>query len=227
MQYLYDPHTHTSEVSRCGRLSAGEVIDLYHARRYAGIAVTDHLHEAYVSSLACKDDWQACVTAYMQGYCASRKAAEKYDMDVIFGAEIRFPQNDRDYLLYGIDEEFLRKNPYPFRLGLPAFYEKFGKDILIIQAHPYRGYEEIGERIQTEYLHGLEVLNCNPRHDSQNGRAARLQHDNPRLIGICGSDTHRPGDEARAAVVLPERAADSFAFARALKGRDFTLQSFC
>ena len=109
MEYLYDPHTHTAEVSPCGRIGAQEVIDLYHANGYAGIAVTDHLHEEYISSLPFHDDWQACVSAYMEGYRLAVSRAEKFGMDVVFGAEIRFPENDRDYLLYGIDEAFLRR----------------------------------------------------------------------------------------------------------------------
>lgn len=227
MKYLYDPHTHTSEVSRCGHLSAAEVIQLYHDHQFSGIAVTDHLHETYISSLDCRDDWQACVTAYMQGYYASKKAAEAFDMDVIFGIEIRFPKNDRDYLVYGIDEDFLRKNPYLYRMGLAEFFKRFGDETLIIQAHPYRGYEAIGERIEVEYLHGLELFNGNPRHDNQNDRAAELQKQHPRLIGTYGSDTHRPGDEARAAVVLPRRVADSFAFAEAIESRQFEVKAFC
>ena len=125
MEYLYDPHTHTKEVSRCGWMPAQEVVSLYHARGYTGIAVTDHLHEGYIFSLACRDDWQACVSVYMSGYHRSRQKALDYGMDVIFGAEIRFPENDRDYLIYGIDEDFLRRNPYLHRLGHQAFYEKF------------------------------------------------------------------------------------------------------
>ncbi|MHC1787699.1 MAG: PHP domain-containing protein [Christensenellales bacterium] len=224
MEYLYDPHTHTAEVSPCGRIRAAEVIGMYHAHGYAGIVVTDHLHEEYISSLPCRDDWQACVDAYMAGYRLAVQEAEKCGMDALFGAEIRFPENNRDYLLYGIDEAFLRRNPYPHRLDHRTFFERFGHEILIIQAHPYRDFDEGSEEIYVDCIHGIEVINCNPRHDSQNHRAAALQKDVPGLLGICGSDTHRPGDEARAAIVFPRRVQDSFGFKAAVEGGDYLLR---
>lgn len=224
MEYLYDPHTHTAEVSPCGRIGAQEVIDLYHANGYAGIAVTDHLHEEYISSLPFRDDWQACVSAYMEGYRLAVSRARKYGMDVIFGAEIRFPENDRDYLLYGIDEAFLRRNPYPHRLSHQAFFERFGQEILIIQAHPFRDFDAKGEDIYSDCIHGVEIINCNKRHDNQNWKARELCEKIPRLYRLCGSDTHRPGDEARAAIVFKHRIHDSYAYKAAVESEEYELR---
>lgn len=224
MEYLYDPHTHTAEVSQCGRISAADVVDEYHRRGYTGIAVTDHLHEDYISSLSCRGDWQECVSAYIAGYHLALTRAERYGMDVIFGAEIRFPENERDYLLYGIDEAFLRRNPYLHRLSHRAFFERFGKEILIIQAHPYRDFDLVGEEIYTDSIHGVEVINCNKRHDNQNERAAKLCEDVPGLLRLCGSDTHRPGDEARAAIVFKRRVHDSYSFKAAVESGEYELR---
>ena len=212
MEYLYDPHTHTAEVSRCSRLGASEVIELYRRQGFAGIAVTDHLHEEYIASLDCRDDWQACVSAYLEGYRRAMDSARKYGMDVILGAEIRFLENERDYLVYGIDEAFLRRNPYLYRLGCQAFFGRFSGETLIIQAHPFRDFDQADGDIATGCVHGLEVLNRSPRHDSQNERAAELRNRHPELAALCGSDTHRPGDEARAAMVFKRRVRDSRAF---------------
>ena len=49
--YLYDPHTHTAETSRCGKLPAAEVVERYARSGFAGLAVTDHLHPEYLSAL--------------------------------------------------------------------------------------------------------------------------------------------------------------------------------
>ena len=224
MEYLYDPHTHTAQVSQCGRLDAAELVSRYHDRGYQGIAVTDHLHEDYVSSLDCRDDWQACVTKYLKGYQLARKTARRYGMDVILGAELRFPESERDFLVYGIDEGFLRKNPYLYRMGLKAFYEMFQNEVLIIHAHPFRDFNQRNGAIKIEWVQGLETLNCNPRHDSHNERAEELCENHPRLLRMSGSDTHRPGDEARAALVLSRRVRDSFEFKLAVQSRDYQLR---
>ena len=34
--FLYDPHTHTSETSRCGHLPAAEVVDRYVKQGFTG-----------------------------------------------------------------------------------------------------------------------------------------------------------------------------------------------
>lgn len=226
MEYLYDPHTHTKEVSRCGWMPAQDVLRLYHRLGYAGIAVTDHLHEGYISSLDCRDDWQACVSDYMQGYQLSRDLAKRLDMDVIFGAEIRFPQNDRDFLIYGIDEAFLRRNPYLHRMSQMTFYEKFKDEVLMIQAHPYRDFDRVGEDIHVAWLHGLETLNANNRHDSRNDLASALCRQNPDLAAVCGSDTHRPGDEAQVAMVFRSRVRDSFQYKKAVLSGEYSFRSF-
>ena len=44
--YLYDPHTHTSETSKCGHLPAAEVVERYVKNGFSGLVVTDHLHPA-------------------------------------------------------------------------------------------------------------------------------------------------------------------------------------
>lgn len=224
MEYLYDPHTHTAQVSKCGRLDAAELVRLYHARGYAGIAVTDHMHEDYISSLDCRDDWQACVNKYMQGYRLAVQTAKIYGMDIILGAELRFPENERDFLIYGIDEDFLRRNPYLYRMGHKAFYERFNNELLIIHAHPFRDFDQKQGEIKSNWVHGLETLNCNQRHESHNELAEELCRRNPRLLRLCGSDTHRPGDEARAAIVFNCRVRDSFEYKSAVESGKYQLR---
>ncbi|MDA6864799.1 hypothetical protein OSL55_27745, partial [Escherichia coli] len=75
---------------------------------------------------------------YLSGYKASKKRGDELGFDVILGAELRFPQNDNDYLVYGIDEDWLRSNPYMCCTSAREFYEKFHNEVLIIHAHPYR-----------------------------------------------------------------------------------------
>ena len=215
----FELHVHTAETSKCGIISAPELVRAYKNCGYDGIVVTDHLHESYISLQNCRDDWQECVTRYLFGYQEAKRAGEKIGLQVALGAELRFPENDSDYLLYGIDETFLRENPYLFRTDHAAFFQKFGDQILIIQAHPYRNCDEVF----SDSVHGLEIVNCNPRHNSRNERALKLAQENPRLIRVCGSDAHRPGDEGRAAVLLEGDVRDSFDVKRVLESGRFRL----
>ena len=136
--YLYDPHTHTAETSKCGHLPAADVVERYVKHGFSGLVVTDHLHPEYLSRIDTEHDWQKAMDHYLSGYKASKKRGDELGFDVILGAELHFPQNDNDYLVYGIDEDWLRSNPYMCCTSAREFYEKFHNEVLIIHAHPYR-----------------------------------------------------------------------------------------
>ncbi|MEL7602683.1 MAG: histidinol phosphatase [Bacillota bacterium] len=219
--FLYDPHVHTKETSRCGWIPAATLVELYHEHKYAGIVVTDHMHETYISLLDCSDDWDACVDSFLTGYRLAKQRADELDMDVILGMELRFPENNNDYLVYGIDEAFLRRNPYMYRMGHSAFYQTFKDEVLIIQAHPFR---DENSTVFFDSVHGLEIINCSPRHDNFNDRALESSTRYPDLLRSCSSDAHRPGDEARAALAFNRRIRDSFAFRRAMQEHACSMQ---
>ena len=122
--YLYDPHTHTAETSKCGHLPAADVVERYVKHGFSGLVVTDHLHPEYLSRIDTEHDWQKAMDHYLSGYKASKKRGDELGFDVILGAELRFPQNDNDYLVYGIDEDWLRSNPYMCCTSAREFYEK-------------------------------------------------------------------------------------------------------
>jgi len=158
--YRYDPHTHTSETSKCGHLPAAEVVERYVKNGFSGLVVTDHLHPEYLSRIDTEHDWQKAMDHYLTGYKASKKRGDELGFDVILGAELRFPENDNDYLVYGIDEDWLRSHPYMCCTSAREFYEKFHNDVLIIHAHPYR---DGNLTVFEDAVHGSEIINGNPR----------------------------------------------------------------
>ena len=218
--YLYDPHTHTSETSRCGKMPAAEVVDRYVKNGFTGLVVTDHLHPEYLNRIDTEHNWDAVMDHFLSGYHASKKRGDEVGLDVILGAELRFPENDNDYLVYGIDEQWLRSNPYICCMSAQEFFDKYHDEVLIIHAHPFR---ENSAPVQETAVHGAEVVNSNPRHDNSNERALALSRLHPEWYRTAGSDTHRVGDEACAGIILPERVKDSFAFKRAIESRQFQL----
>ena len=181
--YLYDPHTHTSETSKCGHLPAAEVVERYVKNGFSGLVVTDHLHPEYLSRIDTEHDWQKAMDHYLTGYKASKKRGDELGFDVILGAELRFPENDNDYLVYGIDEDWLRSHPYMCCTSAREFYEKFHNDVLIIHAHPYR---DGNLTVFEDAVHGSEIINGNPRHDNHNDLALELCLRHPDFYRLAG-----------------------------------------
>ena len=219
-QYLYDPHTHTKETSQCGRLPAADVVDRYVRNGFAGLVVTDHLHPEYLSRIDTEHNWDKVIDHYLSGYRAAKVRGDQVGLHVILGAELRFPENDNDYLVYGIDEQWLRSNPYVCCMSAREFYEKFHHQLLIIHAHPYRnGNMTVFE----DAVHGTELINAHPRHENHNDLALELCRRHPDYYRLAGSDTHESGDEARAGVLLPAPVTDSFAYKHMIETHQFQL----
>lgn len=220
--YLYDPHTHTSETSACGYIPAAEVVDQYRRNGFTGFAVTDHLHAEYVFRNDYEHDWNRLMDHYLRGYKAAKARGDEVGVDVILGAEMRFPENDNDYLVYGIDEAWLRSHPYVCYMSAQEFYDKYHDEVLIIQAHPYRGGNTT---VFESAIHGCEIINAHPRHQNHNDLALALSRRHPEYYRLAGSDTHEYGDECRAGVILPERVKDSYAYREMIMARQFRLWS--
>ena len=102
----YEMHLHTMETSRCGHVRAVDQVRAYHKLGYQGICVTDHLHNTYIELMDCHDDWHECIRRYLYGYQLAKAEGQRLGMDVIFAVELRFPENESDYLIYGIDEQW-------------------------------------------------------------------------------------------------------------------------
>ena len=168
--------------------------------------MTDHLHKAKIEYFNVGADWNAIIDRYLMGYRAAKAAGESMGMDIIFGVELRFPENDSDYLIYGIDEQWLYDHPWITDMDHQSFFDRFKDEVLIIHAHPYRNCDEVFYNC----VHGIEIVNCNPRHDSRNALALKLAKENPHLYRTVGSDAHQIGDEGRAATLVEGRIRDSY-----------------
>jgi len=203
--YKYDTHVHTSEVSYCGKVPAEEAVRLYKDAGYDGIVITDHFFDLYFEALG-DISWNEKIDCYLEGYRTACEAGKAIGLKVLLGMEIRFPENINDYLVFGIDEEFLRKNRELYRLGLRKFRALTkDKGIMIFQAHPFRSGMVLAP---PELLDGIEVYNGNPRHDSRNDMAYGYEQKNGLLMSS-GSDFHHTVDLARGGIITSERINDS------------------
>ncbi len=209
--YLYDVHVHTSETSLCGKVDAKTLVHMYKNAGYHGLVITDHFHGDYFNTLA--GSWKDRVNEYLRGYRIALQEGRKTGINVILGIELRFEENYNDYLIYGIDEDFLFKNEYLYRMNIKTFHDYVRETpVLIYQAHPFRAAVFLEK---PEYLDGIEVYNGNPRHESRNEKAAEYAKKHS-LKMISGSDFHQVMDLARGGIVLPEAPKDSMELANML-----------
>ena len=136
MSYLYETHLHTCQASACGRVNGEDYIPYMMKKGYAGIIVTDHF---FNGNTCVPEDlpWKERVEIYCSGYERALKAAEGKDLNVMFGVEFNFWKDE--YLIYGIDKEWLLNNECIMEMTRHELLEAVHKaGGIMIQAHPYR-----------------------------------------------------------------------------------------
>lgn len=203
-------HFHTKETSPCGKVPARLGVQAMKNAGYEGIVITDHFSQEIFDKY---EKWDQVLEEFLRGYRAALVAGSQLGIRIYLGMEIRFPENLNDFLVYGVTEEFLRENPWSYRLNLETFSklaQKWG--LFLVQAHPFRDgcFPE-----SPEYLQGAEVFNANPRHNSNNSRSlewAREHH----LVETVGSDYHRDGDLYEKGFELLQLPKDEKGLAQAL-----------
>ncbi len=216
-EYKYEIHAHTKEVSSCGHVHSAEAVRMHKDAGYQGIVFTDHFNEEYFGRIR-PMEWEEMIDAYLEGYRSALSEAASLDMDVLWGLELRFTENDNDYLVYGFDDSYLKSLVNLHEMGIHAFMDEVaGKEgILVYQAHPFRDGCSLVDPLVVD---GLEIHNGNPRHDSRNILAAEIARENNMYV-ISGSDFHRPGDLATGGIILPERVRTNAEFVSAIKTLD-------
>ena len=181
---------------------------------YQGIVFTDHFNQEYFNRLG-DLNWEDMIDCYLEGFRCARRDADSLDMDVLWGLELRFTENDNDYLVYGLEEDVLKSLRFVHKTSIRSFMDqlKDTEDILVYQAHPFRDGCSLVDPLIVD---GLEIHNGNPRHDSRDALAAEIARENNLLV-ISGSDFHRPGDLDTGGIFLPERVSSIKEFVKQLK----------
>lgn len=136
MAYLYETHLHTSQSSSCGVSRGRDYIQKYLDLGYSGIIVTDHFFRGNCA-VNRANTWEKWVQKFCHGYEDAWEEGERRGLDVFFGWEETFEGDD--YLIYGLDKEWLLKHPEVRRwTRREQFTEvrKYGG--CVVQAHPFR-----------------------------------------------------------------------------------------
>lgn len=156
--YLYETHMHTSQGSACGSNTGAEMARAAKEYGYTGIIITDHFvygNTAVDRSLP----WTEWVDRFCEGYYDAKRTGDAIGLQVFFGWESSY--NAMEFLIYGLTPEWLRNHPEIRDCSVREQYNMIhGDGGIVIQAHPFREADYIGEKIQyPDDVDGVEVLN--------------------------------------------------------------------
>lgn len=218
--FRIEMHAHTRPVSPCSEVSAEELAEIYSGKGYDAIVLTNH----YILHLLSGMDKEAAIDYYISAYDELKAACEKHGIKVLLGAEIRFTENNNDYLMYGVDREILSVAYDYFTRGLEAYRTEVAlSESVFLQAHPFRNGMILAN---PDLLDGIETFNLHPGHNSRIGVAAKYAKEHGFSVKTAGSDFHHPGQnhECVGAIRTKVLPKDSFELAKILKSGDYLLE---
>ena len=157
--YLYETHLHTLEGSACAHYTAKEMVRACKEYGYTGIFVTDH-NWGGNTAVNRKLPWDEWVNLFCKGYENAKEEGDKIGLDVFFSYEAGYAGTE--FLLYGIDKEWMLANPTLRHASIEELYELVHqKGGMVIHAHPYREEDYIPEiRLFPEWVDGVEAVNA-------------------------------------------------------------------
>ena len=219
--YLYETHVHTSEVSSCGHVGASDVVRNYMDLGYNGIVLTDHINDSTFRNMP-NAAWDDKVSFFLNSYHIACDSAAKRNPEfiVLLGAELRLDESDNDYLLYGLDEAFLRANPDLMHMEFSRMADcVHDAGLVLVQAHPFRRNMTI---VDWTKLDGVEVFNGNPGHESNNPISAAWAERHA-LLKTSGNDYHGTFGSTLGGIRTQEPIWDNAQLVRLLKSGAFDL----
>lgn len=217
--YKTETHLHVSEVSPCSKLTAEEMVGLYHKAGYKTIFVSDHFQQNVFDKLG-DMKWEEKITYFLSGYCKAKSAGEKRGMNVLMSAEIRFDSSPNHYLVYGITKEFLCKYPNLYEMEPSGFYEIVkANNIFVVQAHPFRDDKCYPT---PEYIDAIEIYNSNPRHEDHSEKSEVAAKENG-LFMTAGSDAHRPDDVGLSGILTENEIKNATDYINTIKNGAFEI----
>ena len=215
--YKTELHCHTKESSSCAKVEANRLVQLYQKAGYQTIVITDHCSK---SKMECFKNvsWKEKVEYILQGYKQAELEARNVGMTVLLGCEITLTITDSDYLVWGIEENFLQEHEkiYDYTLAnLHRLCEE--KGYLLVQAHPFR--DEI-ELAPLEEIDGIEVFNGCHDEISRNEKAWDYGRKTNKIL-TSGSDFHAEADLARGGIITKEPIQNNTQLLKILKEEKF------
>ncbi|SEL12202.1 MULTISPECIES: PHP domain-containing protein [unclassified Butyrivibrio] len=219
MEYLYETHLHTMEASACSITPAGDYIEYMMDLGYSGLIVTDHFFNGN-SCIPRVLPWENRVEQYCSGYEHALDAADGLDFTVMFGIEFNFEGDE--YLLYGVDKNWLLENEDIMEKSRKEVYDLVHQaGGIMIQAHPYRerGYLS-AIHLTPSVCDGAEIYNSN-NPDWQNALGYLFAKEHNFLMSA-GSDIHSFPQLSMGAMSFPYKINNIDEYVKAFMAGDGT-----
>ncbi|MBP3436252.1 MAG: PHP domain-containing protein [Clostridia bacterium] len=217
--YRIELHAHTSPASSCSEITPQELVATYKGLVYDAVVITNHF--LYQSDGRDKEDY---INEFLKDFEEAQAIGEEQGVTIYLGAEIRFTENNNDYLIFGVNKELLWEIYDLLPNGIENFRKRYAMpESVFVQAHPKRnGMQPVDPAL----LDGIEVFNMHPNHNSRVGIAAMYAKEHHISIVTAGSDFHHrnqnhEGVSSLRSAVLPK---DSFELAKLLKSGDYLLE---
>jgi predicted metal-dependent phosphoesterase TrpH len=204
-----DLHTHCNPGSQCATVTPEELPALLKAAGLGGLVLTNHCYPRHCNSLT--PDIKEQPYRYVEVFHRVKKAAEELGLKAFFGAEVTLINESKkmEFLLYGISEQdFIDSFPLYTYSQKELFDYCNQKNILMIQAHPFRD-EQGHSPADPKYMHGIEALNGHLNfadHFEEAQEFIAAHH----LLQTGGSDFHYPQQAGDAGMILPDTIEDQF-----------------
>lgn len=213
-------HAHTSPASSCSQIPPERMAEIYKDLGYDAVTVANHFVYEY-QGLSKSE----MIGRFLGDFEKAEKRGQEIGIKVLLAAEIRFTENDNDYLIYGVNRRMLEEIYDLLPYGVDNFRKVYKMpDSVFLQAHPFR---EGMEKVDPAILDGIEVFNMHPNHNSKVGLAAVYAKEQNLPIITSGSDFHHPdrGHEGVSAIRTKVLPKDTFELAEILKSGDYLLEA--
>ena len=214
--YKYDTHVHTMESSRCGKVGGADMARYYKKHGYDGIFITDHFVNG--STRTTPDmSWEEKIDIFTSGYEAAKAEGDRIGLDVFFGIE--FNGNTTEFLVYGLDKEFLLAHRDCDKLDLRTFSELAHEHgAFIVHAHPFRERSYINAiRLLPDCVDAVEVQNAAHLADMPFDRRAEWYAREFSLPVTAGSDNHVVNQRFLGGIYSKERINGPADYANAVR----------
>ncbi len=216
-KYKIELHAHTSPCSPCSELPPKDFISRLKSQGYDAVVVTNHF---YPGGPFMKTE--APVSTYLADFYEAKRIGEEEDITVLLGAEFRFEENSNDYLVFGVDEAFLRETVVRLDLTFREFYEIYhAENRLICQAHPFRNGIVA---MDGAHMDGIEAFNMHPGHNSRITVSARYADTENIPVLVIGTDLHHPGHEGSAALRAKTLPKNNDELVALLRSKDYVFE---
>lgn len=219
-KYRTELHAHTSPASSCSEIAPEDVVEIYKNLGYDAVTIANHFTYGYQNS-----DKNTVIERFFGDFEGAKKKGDDLGIKVILAAEIRFTENDNDYLIYGVTRKMMEEIYELLPFGVDNFRKVYSMpDSVFLQAHPFR---DGMVRANPEILDGIEVFNLHPNHNSRVGIAAVYAKENNFSIVTAGSDFHHinRNHEGVSAILTKTLPCESFDIADILRGGDYLLET--